>query len=254
MRQRSSKAAESKRRALGNYFPGRICYMFLISKSRVTEIWFCAQLRDLRFENRNAMATSGNKTCFDAGKIGFCRWFPRFVWRPTLPFENFSSLHSMCTKFSDLKIWVQESTFATEKSSGRNQFCRWFRVFCLLSVKVCSRYKTHSKPRNLAGVWYVWILPVPGIQYRPVTVSSKAFSGHKTIMYTLKVGFLINLIRDRGSDCNWIINGRVELLVEYIFRRLLSKILFFIPVVTVRNVKKNNQSRLTSYWSNIETT
>jgi len=31
---RSSRAAESKRRALGNYFPERICYMFLISKCR----------------------------------------------------------------------------------------------------------------------------------------------------------------------------------------------------------------------------
>jgi len=32
--QRSSKAAESKRRALGNYFSERICYMFQISKCR----------------------------------------------------------------------------------------------------------------------------------------------------------------------------------------------------------------------------
>jgi len=32
--QRSSGAAESKRRALGNYFPERICYMFLLSKCR----------------------------------------------------------------------------------------------------------------------------------------------------------------------------------------------------------------------------
>jgi len=32
--QRSSKAAESKRRALGNYFSERICYMFSISKCR----------------------------------------------------------------------------------------------------------------------------------------------------------------------------------------------------------------------------
>jgi len=119
--------------------------------------------------------------------------------------------------------------------SGRNRFCRRFRVFCLLSVKVCSWYKTHSKTGNLAGVRYASILSVPGIQFRPVTVSFEAFSGHNTMMYTLKVGFLINLIRDRGSDCNCIINGRVESLVEYI--RLLSKILFFIPVVTVRNVK-----------------
>jgi len=32
--QRSSRAAESKRRALGKYFSERICYMFLISKCR----------------------------------------------------------------------------------------------------------------------------------------------------------------------------------------------------------------------------
>ena len=32
--QRSSRAAESKRRALGNWFPERICYTFLISKCR----------------------------------------------------------------------------------------------------------------------------------------------------------------------------------------------------------------------------
>ena len=32
--QRSSRAAESKRRALGNYFPERMCYMFLVSKCR----------------------------------------------------------------------------------------------------------------------------------------------------------------------------------------------------------------------------
>ena len=33
--QRSSRAAESKRRALGNYFSEQICYMFLISKCPV---------------------------------------------------------------------------------------------------------------------------------------------------------------------------------------------------------------------------
>ena len=60
--------------------------------------------------------------------------------------------------------------------------------------------------------------------FRPVTVSFEAFSGHKTMMYTLKVGFTIlnNSMRDRGFDCNCIING----LVEYALRRL---ILYFIP-------------------------
>ena len=49
-------------------------------------------------------------------------------------------------------------------------------------------------------------------------------------LYTLQVGFTIvnNLIRDRGLDCNCIINGRVEFFVEYTLRRLRSKILYFI--------------------------
>jgi len=121
---------------------------------------------------------------------------------------------------------------------------------------VCSWYKTHTKTGNLAGVRYVSILSIPGIQFRPVTVSFEAFSRHKMMMYTLTVGFtnLNNLIQDRGSDCDCITNGRVELLVEYILRRLLSKILFFIPIVTVRNVSNNNKRRLTTFWSNIETT
>jgi len=92
------------------------------------------------------------------------------------------------------------------ETSGRNRFCRRFRVFCLLSVKVCSWYKTHSKTGNLAGFRCVSFLSVPGIQFRPVTVSFKAFSGHKTMICTLEVEFTIlnNLIRDRGFDCNCI--------------------------------------------------
>jgi len=111
--------------------------------------------------------------------------------------------------------------------SGRKRFCRRFRVFCLLSVKVCSWYKTHSKTGNLAGVRYVSILSVPGIQFRPVTVSFEAFSGNKMII----VGFTIlnNLKRDRGFDSDCITNGRVESLVEYTLRRLRSKILYLIP-------------------------
>jgi len=92
--------------------------------------------------------------------------------------------------------------------------------------------QNHSKTGNRAGVHYVSIWSVPGIQFRPVTMSFEAFFGHKTTrtMYTLKVGFTIlnNLIRDRGLDCNCIINGRVELLVECTLRRLRSKILYFI--------------------------
>jgi len=59
----------------------------------------------------------------------------------------------------------------------------------------------------LASVRYVLILSVPGIQFGPVTVSFEAFSGHKTMMYTLKVGFAImnNLIQYRGLDCHCIL-------------------------------------------------
>jgi len=75
-------------------------------------------------------------------------------------------------------------------------------VSCILSfvVKVCSWYKTHSNTGILAGVRYVFFLSVPGFQFGPVTVSFEAFCGHKTMMYTLKVGFTIvnNLIQHRG--------------------------------------------------------
>jgi len=75
--------------------------------------------------------------------------------------------------------------------SGRNRIWRRFRVFCLLSVKVCSWYKIHSNTGILAGVRYVFFLSVPGFQFGPATVSFEVFSGHKTMMYTLKVEFTI---------------------------------------------------------------
>ena len=50
MRPALEQAAESKRRALENYFSERIYYMFLISK--------CAQLCYLRLENHSVMAKS----------------------------------------------------------------------------------------------------------------------------------------------------------------------------------------------------
>ena len=109
--------------------------------------------------------------------------------------------------------------------SGRNRIWRRFRVFCLLSIKVCSLYKTHSKTGILAGVRYVFILSVPGIQFGPVKVSFESFSGHKTKMYTLKVGFTIlnNLIQHRGLNCHFILRI-VEVLVDSI-RRVLSKMM-----------------------------
>ena len=56
--QRSSRAAESKRRVLGNYFSQQICYMFLISKCRRDWGPGLAQLRYLRKEHCCAMLNS----------------------------------------------------------------------------------------------------------------------------------------------------------------------------------------------------
>ena len=61
--QRSSRAAQSKRRAIGNYFSDRICYMFQISKCRGDRD-LGAQLRDLRLEN----AAQGQIPIFPASK------------------------------------------------------------------------------------------------------------------------------------------------------------------------------------------
>jgi len=62
--QRSSGAAESKRRAPGNYFPDWICYIFLLSKCRwdwglgLCTFWVLAKREPLRNGNFR------NKTCF----------------------------------------------------------------------------------------------------------------------------------------------------------------------------------------------
>jgi len=105
---------------------------------------------------------------------------------------------------------------STDIDSGRNWFCCKFRVFSFLSVKVRSWYKNHSKIKNLASVQCVSILSVPRIRFRPVKAGMEKLKKkrvHKTMMYTVEVGFTIlnNLIRDRGFDCNCIINGTVVL-------------------------------------------
>jgi len=72
--QRSSRAAKSKRQALGNYFPERICYMYLISKCRrdrdlglctTSVLAFGAQQRNgkIRFFLRRNTFFSGSRHC-----------------------------------------------------------------------------------------------------------------------------------------------------------------------------------------------
>ena len=136
------------------------------------------------------------------------------VWYPT-----YSRYHTLLECVGNA---TRGSTSAI--SSGRNRIWRQFRVFCLLSVKVCFWYKTHSKTGILASVLYVFILSVPGIQFGVVTVSFEAFSGHKTMMYTLKVGFtILNNLASRFELSLYFTNS-VEVLVDSI-HRVLSKMM-----------------------------
>ena len=71
MRPALDKAAESKRRALWNYFSGRIWYMFLISKCRGDWDLALCTTSGLAFgEPQRSGDFLKKTTCFDAGKIG----------------------------------------------------------------------------------------------------------------------------------------------------------------------------------------
>jgi len=76
--QRSSRAAESKRQALENYFPERICYILPMLKCRGdSDIGLSALFGYLRRENRCAMATS-EKNVFrlqEKSEIGIAQRF-----------------------------------------------------------------------------------------------------------------------------------------------------------------------------------
>jgi len=70
--QRSSRAAESKGRAIGNYFSERICYMFLISKCRGDRDPGLCPTSVLAFGDPQRDGKIRKKTCFDLRKTGFC--------------------------------------------------------------------------------------------------------------------------------------------------------------------------------------
>jgi len=71
--------------------------------------------------------------------------------------------------FTPVSLGYPLSVF--NKNSTLNRIWRRLSVFCLLSVKVCSWYKTHSNTGILAGVRCSFFVSVPGFQFGPVTVS-----------------------------------------------------------------------------------
>ena len=94
------RAAESKRRALGNYFIEWICYRFLTSKFRGTSDLCLRTTLGLAFEGLRRSGDPEKTTCFDAGKIGFCHC--TLVLQTQVP--------KLCTHLhlSLLCIWYQE--------------------------------------------------------------------------------------------------------------------------------------------------
>jgi len=72
--QRSSRTAESKRRALRNYFSERICYMFLISKCRGDrDLGLCTTSGlQVAFGETQRNGDFQGKNVFRRRKIGFC--------------------------------------------------------------------------------------------------------------------------------------------------------------------------------------
>ena len=88
--QRSSRAAKSKRRALGNYFPGRICYIFLMSICRgdwdlgLCTFWVLGKREPLR--NAKFRLFLRAKHVFSR-KIGFLQYLQISgeIWYPNGP-------------------------------------------------------------------------------------------------------------------------------------------------------------------------
>ena len=94
---------------------------------------------------------------------------------------------------------------------------RIMSVFCK-RVSVVQKSRKLNKNGNHASVRYVTMpvsgmLSVTGIQFRAVPMSLMAFSGHKTMMYTLEEGSttFTNLRRDQGLEFQFILNGRVDI-------------------------------------------
>jgi len=71
--QHSSRAAERKRRAIGNYFSEQMCYMFLVSKcGRDQDLGLCTTLVLACGEPQRNGKIRRKKTSFDVGQIRFC--------------------------------------------------------------------------------------------------------------------------------------------------------------------------------------
>jgi len=131
--QRSSRAAGSlsKRRALENYFPERICCMFRLSKCRGD--WNLGRyMFGVQKENCCAMATSEKKRVSPAGKLEIeffflselweCTWVWVLEWQPLSTTNNKTKQGEWRPRF-----WSS----STEPSCQQNKLTHlWFACSC----------------------------------------------------------------------------------------------------------------------------
>jgi len=66
---------------------------------------------------------------------------------------------------------------------------------------------------NKRAISPIWVVVRTGFAAGVVPVSLRVFSGHTTMMYTMKVGSttFTNLGRHQGLDLHWIFNDRVDI-------------------------------------------
>jgi len=100
-----------------------------------------------------------------------------YFWWPTLPFKNFSSLQSLCMKFSDLKFGVQKNTFATKKSLK------------FVSCRLC---------RGLDPCHFVGLNPF--LFFKPTNLSSSAGVMKRRESH----GAVISLVWISHVHCKWV--------------------------------------------------
>jgi len=110
-----------------------------------------------------------------------------FIWWPTLPFKNFSSLHLMCMKFSDSKRRRDKKIL----SSGKH-FCHWEIseiLLCVRGLDLCTVLKPAPSLLALFLSTCKKLPPQPASFGRAASGGAVATSGGKTCLDTGRIGF-----------------------------------------------------------------
>jgi len=183
--QRSSRAVESKRRGIGNYFSSEFAICSSYQNVEETEIQVCTQLRYLRLENRSAMATSEKKNVFWSRKN---RILPLRCGSPNASTEVVHSSRSQSPLHFDMRN-IQQIRSGKQFPSARRLLSaafleRWPQV-CRVKIS-CTKLLTNrfvSTTKNSMNYVVNWIplrIRVLSRNTQPhVKGSTKAYQRHE---------------------------------------------------------------------------